>query len=283
MWADFFRAPGLPGWETAAVQLGVVADIHGNRTALEAVVADGLDRGVDQWWALGDLVAIGPEPVPTLELLTTLPGLVVTSGNTERYVLTGQRPGPHAEEVAEDPSLLGLFAAVEGSFAWTRGALASHGWLEWLDRLPLETRTELADGTRLLGVHSSPGRDDGAGITPDRSEDDLREALIGADADIVLTGHTHQPTDRLVGAIRAVNVGSVSNPVTDDLRASYVIIHATRDGHQLEHRRVLYDRDRFLDRLERSGHPEVAYIASFQSGEQVRFLAQRPNAPRIAE
>jgi len=265
------------------VRIGVVADIHGNRTALEAVVADGGERGVRAWWAIGDLVAIGPEPVATLDLLTTLPGLVVTSGNTERYVLTGERPGPHPEEVARDTSLLGLFAAVEGSFGWTRGALASHGWLGWLDRLPLEARTELADGTRLLGVHASPGRDDGAGITPDRAEDELSEALVGADADIVLAGHTHQPTDRVVGAIRAINVGSVSNPITDDLRASYVIIYADRDRHRLEHRRVPYDRDRFLTVLRRSGHPEAAYIASFQSGEQTRFPARRPNAPCIEE
>ena len=47
-----------------------MSDIHGNRTALEAVIADGTDRGVERWWVLGDLVAIGPDPVGTLELLT---------------------------------------------------------------------------------------------------------------------------------------------------------------------------------------------------------------------
>jgi hypothetical protein len=87
--------------------------------------------------------------------------------------------------VTANPELLGLFAAVEGSFAWTRGALAACGWLNWLAALPLESRTTLPDGTRVLGVHASPGRDDGAGITPDRPELELREALAGAAADVV--------------------------------------------------------------------------------------------------
>jgi predicted phosphodiesterase len=264
------------------VKLGLLSDVHGNRTALEAVVADGVAAGVEAWWVLGDVVAIGPEPVAVLELVNDLPNVVVTSGNTERYVLTGERPPPTRTDVDARPELLDLLLAVEGSFSWTRGALAAPGWLDWLSTLPLDVRTELPDGTRLLGVHASPGRDDGDGITPHRPEDELREALRDADAHIVCAGHTHQPTDRHVDEVRAVNLGSVGNPVTDDLRASYVIVHADRHGHDLEHRRVAYDVDAFLDALTRSGHPEVGHISSFVRGEQIRYPALRPGAPVVA-
>jgi diadenosine tetraphosphatase ApaH/serine/threonine PP2A family protein phosphatase len=98
---------------------------------------------------------------------------------------------------------------------------------------------------------------------------DLRPAA----ADIVCAGHTHRPTDRWIGDVRAVNLGSVGNPMTDDLRASYVVIHADGGGHRIEHRRVAYDHDELLRRLARSGHPEEDYIASFQRGEQVRHPA----------
>jgi predicted phosphodiesterase len=261
------------------VKLGLVSDIHGNRVALEAVVADGRRQEVDQWWVLGDLVAIGPEPGRTLELLVDLPQMTAISGNTERYVLTNDRPRPRAVDVIARPQLLELYAAVQASFAWTCGALAAHGWLDWLRDLPAEQRTVLPDGTAVLGVHASPGRDDGAGITPHRAEADLRRDLEGADADIVVAGHTHQPTDRHVGDVRAVNLGSVSNPVTDDLRASYVIIHADRHGHDVEHRRVAYDHDACLATIARSGHPAADYIASCQRGEQVLYPANRPGAP----
>jgi predicted phosphodiesterase len=255
------------------VKLGLVSDIHGNRVALEAVVADGRAAGVDRWWALGDLVAIGPDPVHTLELLVDLPRMAALRGNTERYLLTNEPPPPYAADVLAQPELLATYTEVQRSFAWTAGALAAPGWLDWLADLPTERRTVLPDGTRVLGVHATPGRDDGPGITPHRDEAELRRDLEGAEADLVVAGHTHQPTDRRVGPVRAVNLGSVGNPVTVDLRASYVMIHADRHGHRVEHRRVAYDRAAFLTGLARSGHPTVDYVASFQRGERARFPA----------
>jgi diadenosine tetraphosphatase ApaH/serine/threonine PP2A family protein phosphatase len=237
---------------------------------------------VSRWWVLGDLVAIGPDPVGTLELITNLSGAEITAGNTERYVLTDDRPPPHAEDVIADPGLLPLYGTIQRSFAWTGGALAAHGWLDWLRDLPLEVRTTLPDGTEALGVHASPGKDDGDGITPNRDEEELRRDLAGADAQLVFAGHTHQPTDRVIAGVRAVNLGSVSNPIIDDLRASYVVLHADRHGHAVEHRQVEYDRSAFLEAVTRSGHPASDYIASFQRGEQVRYPARRPGAPEPA-
>jgi predicted phosphodiesterase len=248
----------------------LVSDIHGNRHALEAVVADGARHGVTRWWVLGDLVAIGPDPVATVELLADLPGVELLRGNTDRYTLTGDRPPPHADDVVARPELLPLYAEIQCSFAWTAGALAATGWLDWLAALPLELRTELPDGTRLLGVHAAPRVDDGEGITPDRDADALAADLAGCGADVVLAGHTHRPTDRVVAGIRAVNLGSLSNPITEDQRASYVVVHADRHGHEIEHRAVAYDQAAFLAVVARSGHPAAGYIASFQRGEQRR-------------
>ena len=50
------------------------------------------------------------------------------------------------------------------------------------------------------------------------------------EAELVLVGHTHLPFDRTVGNIRVVNPGSVSNPFPPDLRASYVILEADKNG-----------------------------------------------------
>jgi predicted phosphodiesterase len=228
---------------------------------------------------LGDLAAIGPDPVGTVEVLANLPQAEFVRGNTDRYVLTDDRPLPHAEEVAENPELLPLFAVIQRSFAWTARALAAHGWMDWLDELPNEVRTTLPDRTTVLGVHASPGCDDGEGITPHRPTAELRAALADAEAQVVFAGHTHQPTDRVVGEVRAVNLGSVSNPITDDLRASYVVLHADRHGHTIEHRRVDYDRDAFLSAVAACGHPASDYIASFQLGQQFHYPARRHGAP----
>lgn len=261
------------------MRIGVMSDVHGNRHALEAVVADGSGVGVDAWWVLGDLVAIGPDPVATLELLSNLPDARFCRGNTDRYVLTSDRPPPSPDDVHADPSLLDVLVAVESSFSWTRGALVPGGWLDWMGALPLEVRTTLPDGTNVLGVHASPNRDDGPGVTPHRPEHELADELAEGGADILVAGHTHQPTDRIVAGGRVVNGGSVSNPITDDLRAAYLVVHADMHGHSIEHRRVVYDQKAFLDRLRESHHPQPDYIASFQRGEQYRYPANRPGAP----
>jgi predicted phosphodiesterase len=261
------------------VRLGLISDVHGNRVALEAVVADGVHQGVEAWWVLGDLVAIGVEPIPTLELLIDLPGVQFVRGNTDRYVMTGERPSPHRADVERDPSLQGLFDAVEASFSWTRTHVERAGWSEMLVSLPATQRLVLDDGTRLLGMHASPRSDDGPGITPEIADADLERLLERSDADIVCGGHTHQPTNREVGGVRAVNLGSVSNPMTADLRATYVVIDHDRQGHRIGHRRVAYDHGAVVQRCERSDHPEAAYIASFQRGERVRYAADRPGAP----
>jgi len=180
------------------VRLGVVADVHANLVALDAVLADASGRAVDRWWALGDLVSIGPEPAATLERIRSLPGIEALSGNTERYVLTRDRPYPSLDEVRADPSLTELYAAVHGSFTWTRGALSAEQ-RAWLAALPAHLRTTMADGTRVLGVHASPHRDDGPGISPQRDEAALAAELRDVDADIVVAGHTHRVTDRVVG------------------------------------------------------------------------------------
>ena len=57
-------------------------------------------------------------------------------------------------------------STVESSFAWTREAVETQGWLAWLADLPQLQRAVLSDGTRLVGVHASPLADDDAGITP---------------------------------------------------------------------------------------------------------------------
>ncbi len=216
--------------------------------------------------------------VETVDLLSALPNVEFVRGNTDRYVVSGDRPTPHLEDVERDPALLSLFLAVESSFAWTLDQMRERD-VAWLGGLPLIHRVVLPDGTRLTGLHASPRSDDGPGITPDVPDSDLEALLADTDADVVCGGHTHQPTDRQLGPTRAINLGSVSNPITSDLRASYVIVDAERHGHRITHRRVHYDHDEVLERVRRSGHPEGDYIASFQRGEQVRHPAERPGAP----
>lgn len=213
------------------VRLGIVADVHGNSVALEAVLVDAEALGVEQWWALGDLVLFGPRPVEVLETLARLPGIAYVSGNTDRYVLTGEQPHPHEtpSDAVGDLDLVERYGAMAGAIGWTRGALVQAGWLAALAELPVEQRLTLADGSVLLGVHASPGHDDGQGIDSRISDDALAELLADCRVATVVGGHTHDPTDRLIGAVRAINAGSVGVPRHCGF-ASWLLVDADSDG-----------------------------------------------------
>ena len=243
------------------MRLALLSDTHGNPIAVNAVLADVEARGgVDGYWVLGDIVALGYDPVGVLERLTVLPNVRFVQGNTDRYVVTGERPYPYFEDVAADAALLPRLVEVAHTFAWTQGYVTAAGWLEWLAALPFEQRVTLPDGTRLLGVHVAPDRNDGVGVHPRLAEAELRKMLDGCTADLVVVGHTHWPIERVQDGVRVVNVGSVSNPLAPDRRASYVILTATEAAYEIEFRRVEYDYDAAIAAVERCRHPGGGYI-----------------------
>lgn len=250
------------------MRIALISDIHGNAIALDAVLRDVEKRGeVDAYWVLGDLVAIGPDPIGVMARLMSLPNAVFIRGNTDRYIVTGDRPEPSEAEVASDPSLLSRYREVNECFAWAQGAITGAGYFEWFSGLSLEHRYTLADGTRCLGVHASPGKDDGPGVNPLSTDADLRKLFKDCAADIVFVGHTHAPCDRMVDDIRLVNLGSVSNPHPPDLRASYVLLEASMNSYELAHHRVEYDHATVISECERLKHPATRFITRLMLGQ----------------
>ncbi|MCE7980391.1 MAG: metallophosphoesterase [Caldilinea sp. CFX5] len=253
------------------MRIALLSDIHGNAIALDAVLADiAAQGGVDETWVLGDLVAVGPQPVAVLERLQTLPNTRFTRGNTDDYITTGERPPPTSADVQANPNRLAVFEEVAQTMAWTQGAIAATGWLPFLDALPLEQRLTLPDGTRLLGVHASPGQANGRGIRPDYPAAEIAERIVGCEADLLCVGHTHWPMNVRVGAIHVVNLGSVSNQQTPDLCAWYALLEADQHGYQIQQRQVAYDRAAVIAVLEAVRHPARNFIIRYMLGEYVK-------------
>jgi predicted phosphodiesterase len=264
------------------MRLALFSDIHGNPLALAAVLADIRSQGeVDAYWGLGDFAALGYDPVTPLVTLSALPHARFTSGNTDRYAVTEDLPLP-PEKALQDPALLPRVIELARNFAWTKGYVSAAGWLDWLTNLPLEVRMTLPDGTRVLGVHASPGRDDGPGLKPTHSDEEAAQLLTGCEADVVIVGHTHVPLDRQVGKIRVINLGSVSNPVTPGLQATYGLLEADTQGYRIQVRRVEYDREAVIKAIEQARHPTPAFLIGFLRGERTNlrdpgfFQAGRP-------
>jgi predicted phosphodiesterase len=252
------------------VKIALFSDIHGNLTALDAVLADINRRGgVDSYIVNGDLVAIGPEPVEVLERLSELENVVFTRGNTDRYVVTGDRPEPTFEEAAKDPNAQMRFIDCANSFSWTQGAIATHGWWDWLNALSVEYRFTLLDGSSVLCVHASPGRDDGSGIHEYTDMGFLRSVAKDADSEYLFVGHTHSAVNFDVDGTHIWNLGSVSNPLPPDLRASYLILESTQTDTKVVRYRVAYDFDKVIEITQKRKHPTHEYIRHFFLGKCV--------------
>jgi putative phosphoesterase len=251
------------------VRLGIVADIHGNDVALRAVLQDAERLHVDRWWALGDLVLFGPRPAEVLACLHHLPGLSMLRGNTDRYVLTGEQPAPHATvaDAAGSVELVERYAAMAAGIGWTRGVLDQAGLLGLLPGLPAQLRLRLPSGTSVLGVHASPGADDGAGIEPGLADDQLRSLLAGCDADVVVGGHTHVSTDRLVDGIRVLNPGSAGLPRTCGT-ASWILLDDDGQALTVTHRGVPFDVDAVVTDLFQRRHPNARFVAGLLTGQR---------------
>jgi predicted phosphodiesterase len=260
------------------MRVAVLSDIHGNPVALDAVLAD-IERqgGVDAYWVLGDLVALGYDPVGVLERLARLSNSSCTRGNTDRALLSDADLIPTAEELA-DRARLPRIVQLAQNHAWTLGALNGTDWHARLSALPLEKRTVLEDGTRVLGVHASPGRDDGEGIHPLLSQGVLRELFRDCAADLVFVGHTHWAMDIRVDATRVINLGSLSLPFPPDLRAKYTLLESDAQGYRVEHRRVEYDRLAVMDAVEQTRNPAREFILRSLRGENRPGWAQNLSA-----
>ena len=121
------------------MRIAILSDIHGNSLALEAVLDDIQARGsVDGYWILGDLCAIGYDPVGVMEQLHQLPNKIVIKGNADRYVCSLDLPPPTREDAINDNNKIEVLMEVAGNFSWTRGALDATGWTSWMQELPFD-------------------------------------------------------------------------------------------------------------------------------------------------
>ena len=253
--------------KTASARIALLSDIHGNSVALDAVLADIAERGgADEYWILGDLVALGPDPVGVLRKLTELPKARFIRGNTDRYVAFGDRPEPTISDAQADPTRLSALVEVANTFAWTQGMITSAGWFDWLKALPLEMTSSLSDGSLFLGVHASPGRDDGDGFRPDTTATRASELLAGSHADLVCVGHTHLPSMQTYGSQSVISLGSVSLSRTSDKFSSYAMLKDDPRGRSIEFFRVPYDRSRVIGQLVAAGHPARAFLIMILGG-----------------
>jgi predicted phosphodiesterase len=225
------------------MRVAVLADIHANLPALEAVLAEPDVAAADRVVLLGD-IALGPMPAESLDLLASLgERAVLVHGNCEREVVAAfdgrGAPGPNGESARAAASLM------------------QRRHRDLLDGLPLTVTLDVDGLGPVLFCHATPRRDDEF-VLVDSPLSVWERALAGVEEPVVVMGHTHMPFDRLVGGRRAVNPGSVG--------MSYGVPGACWAllGPDVTLRSTAYDVELAAARIRSGGHPDgTAWAAQY--------------------
>lgn len=226
------------------IKIALLSDIHGNTTALEAVLEDAKRAGVEEYWLLGDILMPGTGRRHLLNLLEELPITVQILGNWEDS----------------------LWRAMKGLLDPSR---ASHRYLmrhcqyileeirpeeiESMQSLPMQVHREVS-ALRVGITHHLPDKNWGRELIHIGDQKEFDRLVTNPPCDIAVYGHIHQQFFRYgSGGELILNPGSIGQPfflqanLRKDLRAMYAILEFDDRGlKDVDFRRVTYDIEREL-------------------------------------
>jgi predicted phosphodiesterase len=211
------------------VPLALVSDIHGNDTALAAVVAELERLGIDKVVCLGDAVQRGDQPREVLDRLSAL-GWPVILGNADDFLL--EVPDDSPEPITE--------AQLERR-TWTLSQLEPHH-LEQIRSFAPTLDVELEGGLTLRAFHGSPHSYDDV-LLPETSDAQAEQRWGGSGVDLLAGGHTHLQWTRTVDGALYVNPGSVGfayDRFDDEPQPVSVAEFAVVTGGSVEFRRTAW-------------------------------------------
>ena len=229
-----------PKRHNRGMRIAVLCDIHGNLPALQAVLAEVEESGVDLVVFGGD-VAAGPMPVETIEVLAGYGGRArFVRGNADRLmveIFDGAREGGEAMD------------------SWSARML-SRAHRDFLSSFERTVEIEVEGLGLVVCCHAGPNSDDVPIITPATPDEVIAEALASTKASLVVAGHTHMQFDRRVAGRRVVNAGSVGMPYAEQPGAYWALL-----GPEVVLRRTAYDFEVAAEAVRRTEFPEREDLA----------------------
>ena len=234
------------------MKVAVLADIHANLPALEAVQKDFSAEGIQSIWSLGDTVGYGAEPFACLQMLADLDAVLIA--------------GNHEQAACDLAEANGFNSAAAHAIRWTRDILTPD---IRKDMCGLPVNVSPHPGVFLF--HGLPGNATGY-LRTEETAQLVFDHLTDRDPRIRVAffGHTHRPmifthlTDRPVrmfepgkelilapGRRYLINPGSVGQPRNGDPSAHYLIFDIEEGC--ISFRKVPYDIDAAQERILQAG------------------------------
>lgn len=209
------------------MRVAILADIHGNLPACEAVFEDIARTSPDFIVAAGDIALRGAHPAEVVDLVFDKCNSVLM-GNTDCYIGGNYLGGAYREPDHWKSDLL----------AWTRDQLGSER-VKKLAGLDFSVRCTPRKGQDLFVCHANPKNLEDS-LDPTLDEATLKRYLHNLDAAAVAFGHLHFPYRRRVGRVLIADVASAGIPRDGDLRPAWGLFTFTPKGWRVQIRRVRY-------------------------------------------
>ncbi|WP_332237760.1 metallophosphoesterase family protein [Sporolactobacillus sp. KGMB 08714] len=234
-------------------KIALLADVHGNTTALEAVVADAFREGATEYWFLGDLIIPGPGSANLLAILKKLKVSVFVRGNWEDCFLDALNG--HID--LNDPT--DVYIARQAQYQYEH---LSSSEIAFMEGLPLYL-TKQINGMKMGISHHLPDRNCGGDLATDQDQQNFDRLFSKDPSDLAVYAHIHHPIMRYSSADQLIiNPGSIGQPFSNwtghrpDLRPEYAIIEIDETGLlQTLFKRVSYDRNKEIQEAKRQHLP----------------------------
>ena len=225
------------------MRIGIISDVHSNVHALEAVLKEFDNRGVEKIICLGDMIGLGSRPEESVQLLKSRQDqlLAVVRGNHEKYLLEALPVYSHNKKTYPK-----IPQEVLDLFRWNHSMLSQDS-VDFLRQLPLETTVKAA-GKKIFCSHY-PADVSGTyrefHFRPNSTQ--CKKMFAGKTGDIFLFGHTHI---RCMVKARSgeiyINPGSVGCPIGTEA-ASVGILDIEKGEVKYQQLDVIYDVDYAID------------------------------------
>lgn len=218
-------------------RIAILSDIHGDTTALRAVLADAHEHDITEYWLLGDVLLPGPGEEDLFELLDSIPITAAVRGNWDDCVLEAL-DGQYGLDDPQEVQLLRLTQYLMERLDPRR--------IDWIRSLPL-VRIKKVNGLTFHLSHNLPDKNWGGDlqVTQDTSAFDQ---LVSPEIDVAIYGHVHKQLLRYASqGQQIINPGTIGMPYFDwkplqNHRAQYTIIEVEEDGlSNISFRKVAYD------------------------------------------
>lgn len=232
------------------MKVAIFSDVHGNLTALEAVLADIARQGPDVILFAGDLCYSGARPSACASLLQSRPDILCLHGNTDLIITQPPPPPDDADE-----TLRKRYAHLAQVCRWTEAELTAEQ-AAWLQGLPFSFRLGPTNeaASDLLVVHANP-QDVHQPIFPaadvqrarwgevrhEQPDAEIAPLLAGVTAGVIAFGHVHFPNVRHWHGLMLANISAVSLPMDGEVHARYGVLNWADGRWSITYRQVAYD------------------------------------------